>query len=107
MELDFPEKVLDCAKSALEAYGKEVGKVVFWQFETKTNLKPVDLWKNPKGLLDTMVSIFGPASKSVEMAITRKIISSFDLRINGQTDLPSVIRAARSAALKDELIQHD
>jgi hypothetical protein len=101
----FRARVIASVNRALEIYGKDVGRIVIWNFEKKTGLTPSDIARKPVEFETCVYEIFGPGARPLEDRIIKEICTEFGLDSFEVTGIANAIISASSKLFKEELIR--
>jgi hypothetical protein len=105
-ELD--SKILSVITNALDQFGANISRVVFFKFENETGLDRHDIL--PKNLLKfthCLSSIFGQGYPLVEVRISNELRKEFgieeDLDSRLSFDLADIVKEVRKVAIRSEI----
>ena len=91
-------ELMECIDEGLDLFGSNLRYVVYWRMTILNNLPRGGILTNPEAFVKGLESIYGVASKQIEVAIVKKIIERAGIGSLQSPSLPEAIRCAKRQA---------
>ncbi len=93
----FSNEVLQCIEKGLNTHGPSIKQSVYWKLLTEYNLKLSEVVDHPREFVQALDSMFGAGAVLIERAISREMITHFQIDRPGSTRFEDVLRRASEA----------
>ena len=99
MPEEFEKRVLKCVDDAMDTFGENVRRVVYYYLERNFNLKSDDIVEHPQEFIDALRSIFASGIDVIERIITERIKEEFGIELSEWSFAKAVEEVRKSAGV--------